>query len=330
MVILDSADNDPVRYWNHFIAAMGNIAPDHFQRSRAWLQSGSLEISETLMVLLLNELDMLKNPVLLILDDFHLIKSEEIHRSLIYLLRYLPDNVHILLLTRDAVPFPLERLKSDRELHEIRREQLCFKQEEIRQLFSIMGAGLLSEPELRELNLLSEGWVGLLCVMAARTLHTPRLNFLDSIHPNQLNVFDYLNEELFMELDSDMKSFMLSTSIVDRMCPELCHALTGRKDAQALLARLEHSNTFVTIVESSESCFRYHQLFREFLQERLKKQAPQKVLILHEKASKWFASVELMDEAIEHSLACTRWDMATVWIKNTCPHPYTQQTYPHA
>ena len=95
------------------------------------------------------------------------------------MIHYLLGSLHIILLTRESVPFPLQRLKINQDLYEIGKEQLCFKEEEIKQLFSIMGAGILTETEMDELNQQTEGWVAALCVIAAQACSTPGLKYPD-------------------------------------------------------------------------------------------------------------------------------------------------------
>ena len=133
--------------------------------------------------------------------------------------------------------FPATTFESQSDLYEIGREQLSFKEEEIKQLFSIMGAGILTETEMDELNQLTEGWVAALCVIASQASSTPGLKYPYAINLSLLQVFDYLNEELLLTMDSEVQTFLLHTSIVDRMCPELCNELTGRNDSRTLLAR---------------------------------------------------------------------------------------------
>jgi LuxR family maltose regulon positive regulatory protein len=316
---LDAADNDPVRYWNHLLSALEQVAPEYLLSTRVWLQTVGLDMSESLMVPLLNELSMLKDPLVLVLDDFHMIKSEDIHQAMAYLIHYLPRSLQIILLTRDSVPLPLQRLKINQDLYEIGREQLCFKEEEIKQLFSILGAGILTETEMDELNQLTEGWVAVLCVIAAQACRTPGLKYLHAINPNLLQVFDYLYEELLLTMDNELQTFLLHTSIVSRMCPELCNELTRRNDSRTLLAQLERSNVFITLIEPSEQWYRYHLLFREFLHDQLKKQFPGEIRILHERAAKWFASKKLMKEAIEHSINGSNWNLAAEWLSENAP-----------
>ena len=287
---LDAADNDPVRYWNHLVYALEQAIPNYFQRSWAWLQSGGSDISDPLLIPLLNEMSMLDDPLVLILDDYHLIQSEDIHRTMSYLIRHLPDNVHIVMLTRGAVPFPLGRLKVNRELLEIGRDELTFKEAECRKLFSVMGADHLSDLEIHELNHLTEGWAAVLCVIASHASITPGFKFLYAINPNLMQVFDYFYEKLLVTIEIELQSFLLRTSILERICPELCEEITGHKDAHMLLTQLERSNAFITQIEPLEQWYRYHLLFREFLHDQLKKQFPEEIRFLHEKAAKWFAS----------------------------------------
>ena len=162
---------------------------------------------------LLNELRMLKEPIVLVLDDFHMIKSESIHRVMAYLIHHLPRSMHIILLTRETVSFPLQHLNINQDLYKIGKEQLCFKEEEIKQLFSIMGAGILTETEMDELNQQTEGWVTAMCVIAAQAWSTPGLKYPHAINLGLLQVFDYLNEELLLTMDSEFQTFLLHTSI---------------------------------------------------------------------------------------------------------------------
>ena len=182
-----------------------------------------------------------------------------------------------------------------------------------------MGVDHLSELEIHELNQLTEGWVAVLCVIAAHASNTPGLKFLYAINPNLMQVFDYFYEKLLVAIEIELQLFLLRTSILERMCPELCEEITGRKDALTVLTQLEHSNAFITLIEPLEQWYRYHLLFREFLHDQLKKQFPEEIRFLHEKAAKWFASKNLMDEAINHAIAGSIWELAAEWIGEYAP-----------
>ena len=121
-----------------------------------------------------------------------------------------------------------------------------------------------------------------------------------------------------MTIEIRLQLFLLRTSILESMCPELCEEITGRNKKHLLLTQLERSNAFITQIEPLEQWYRYHR-GPEFLHDQLKKQFPEEIRFLHEKAAKWFASRQLMDEAINHAIASSLWELAAEWIGEYAP-----------
>ena len=114
---------------------------------------------------------------------------------------------------------------------------------------------------------------------------------------------DYLAEEVLARLPETERTFLFQTSILDRMCSSLCEAVTGNSDSQEILERLEHANLFLNPLDDVRGWYRYHQLFGDVLNQRLRHEHPDLVSGLHRKASAWFEGQGLMFDAISHALA---------------------------
>ena len=300
---LDPGDNDPVGFWRYVVAALQTAVPAAGRDAAAELQSPEPQVERALHSLL-NDLAALPKEVVLVLDDLHLIERRDIHDALGYLIHRLPPRAHLVVATRADPPLPLARLRVRGELVEIRAADLRFTPHEAAgYLNGTMGLELTGD-DVAALEARTEGWIAAL-QLAALSMQgrADPASFIASFAGDDRYVFDYLADEVLARQPEGIRTFLLQTSILDRMTGPLCDAVTGRSDGRATLERLDRGNLFLVALDDQRRWYRYHHLFADVLHTRLLDEAAESVPDLHRRASDWFERNGERTEAILHALA---------------------------
>jgi LuxR family transcriptional regulator, maltose regulon positive regulatory protein len=302
---LDEGDNDPVRFWRYVVGALQRVEPEVGMALQPLLQSNTPVAADVIVTALLNDLASLSSPMILALEDYHLVSSDEIHGGLNFFLNHPPARVHLVITTRSDPPLQLSRHRARREVVEIRTADLRFEYQEVVGLLNAAMHLGLSDPDVRALEARTEGWAAGL-QMAALTLQSrsDRHGFVEAFMGDDRYIADYLVEEVLQRLSPDVQSFLLQTSVLARLSAPLCDAVTGRSDSQAILDELERSNLFILPLDNRREWFRYHRLFAELLRRNLARtQGAAAVRELQVKASRYFESIGNFPEAVEYILA---------------------------
>jgi LuxR family transcriptional regulator, maltose regulon positive regulatory protein len=301
---LDAGDNDPARFWRHATAALNRVSPVDVEKVDALLggmQSTSFEMVVTALV---NELADVAEEVVLVLDDYHLIQAPTVHASVGFLLERLPGCLRLLVASRADPPLPLARLRARGQLVELRETDLRFTLTEAAELLRTVVATELPEASVAVLADRTEGWVaGLQLAALSLQGHTDMDAFVQSFSGSHRYVLDYLAEEVLDRQPEDLRSFLLETSVLERLSGPLCAAVTGRADSQRLLEKTERANLFLVPLDEVRGWWRYHNLFADLLRARLAQDHPDRVTELHRNAAAWSESNGLVDDAIRHALA---------------------------
>jgi ATP/maltotriose-dependent transcriptional regulator MalT len=309
---LDEGDSDPARFWEYFIAALRTLRPGVGEVALAALHSPQPLPAQSVLVPLINELLGGSQDLVLVLDDYQFIKSEDIHSGVSFLLEHMPPRMHLVVATRADPPLPLAHLRGRGMMLEIGADDLRFTLDEAADLLrELRGAELLPE-DVNALNLRTEGWaVGL--KMAALSLGRQEdvPAFIAAFTGSQRYIMDYLIEEVLQKQTTDVQNFLLRTSVLEKLTAPLCDALTGRTDGRNMLQQLERANLFVVPLDEPRSWYRYEHLFAELLRHQLDVVSGKKVVAdLHCQASDWYERSGLFYEAINHSLAAQDWARA--------------------
>ncbi len=308
---LDRGDNDPARFWRYFVTAMDQLQPGSGKTALALLDSPQAPPIEATLTTLLNELVGLPTDAMLVLDDYHPIESPAIHGALTFLIDHLPPRVHLVIATRADPPLALSRLRARGELNEVRASDLRFTSEEAATFLNQVMGLELSAQDIAELEKRTEGWVaGLQMAALAVTGRDDVAGFVAAFTGSNRHVVDYLAEEVLGRQPEELRTFLLRTSVLDRMCAPLCDAVTGHTDGQTTLEHLEHANLFVIPLDDKRRWYRYHHLFADVLRQRLHQGHPDLIPPLHKRASGWFEEDGLVPEAIHHALAAQDWERA--------------------
>ena len=309
---LDRSDDDPVRFWTGIVSSLHQACPSLAEEDLlALLRVQVPDITGQLVPSLVNALAELPERVVLVLDDFHLVAERRCHEQIESLLASLPPPAKIVIISRTIPPLQVARLRAAGEMTEIGARELRFTPGEAAGLIGAVAASPLGESDLEELVERTEGWPAAvyLAALSLRSQPDPGAFVREFIGGNKY-VADYLLEEVVSRQPEHIVRFLTHTAILDRFTAPLCDAVTGRKDAAEILDALERENLFIVALDESRRWFRYHHLFSQALRTRLIAREPKLTPRLHRRASEWFRSQGLPEEAIGHAMAAGDTDMA--------------------
>ncbi len=315
-VSLDEGDNDPVRFWDYFIAALEILQPAIGEKAMALLHSPQPLPIESVLTTLINDLSSVSKNFVLVLDDYHFIKSQNIHAGIAFLLEHLPPHMHLVIATRADPPLPLAHFRGRGTMLEIGADDLRFTLDEAASLLKELKGPGLSAEDVNALNTRTEGWAVGLKMAALSMRHQKDIpGFIAAFTGSQRYIMDYLIEEVLQQQESDVHDFLLKTSVLERLTASSCDAITGRTDSQTMLRDLERANLFVVPLDESREWYRYEHLFAELLRHQLEKASGVKAITeLHRQASRWYQDNGFPDDAINHSLAARDWEKAIALI----------------
>jgi LuxR family transcriptional regulator, maltose regulon positive regulatory protein len=294
---LDETDNDPDQLALYIKAALSRA-------SAGLMSEGESLTLEATVAELVNRLAGDVRPVVLVLDDYHLIESTRVHAALTFLLEHQPPSLHLLLGTRRDPPLPLARLRARGRLLELRAEDLRFTPEEAAGLLRQLVPYNLTAAQVKTLEERTEGWAAALQLAALSLQRSSSADaFIDAFSGSSRFVFDYLAEEVFERQTEQTQLFLLRTAVLERLTGALCEAVTGMSGGDLLLGELFRANLFLSALGEEERWYRYHHLFRDFLRRTLERRSGEEIPVLHRRASEWFAAQGLLDEAVPHAVA---------------------------
>jgi LuxR family maltose regulon positive regulatory protein len=302
-LILDEADNDPLRFWTYLGTALQHIDPQVGTTLLQGLQTPQPPL-EALLTTLINELLTFREQVTLVLEDYHVIHAQSIHQTLSFLLEHLPPQMHLAIATRSDPPLPLARLRVRGELCELRAEDLRFTLEEASTFFHQTIGLALSPEEVALLTERTEGWIAGLQLAALSLQNQEDVHrFVLAFRGSHAFVLDYLAEEVLSRQSLSIQEFLLQTSILTRLNGSLANAVIEREDGKTLLEQVRLSHLFLIPLDQERCWYRYHQLFADLLRVRLEETHPELVPVLYQRAIVWYKQQSLEDEAIQYALA---------------------------
>jgi LuxR family transcriptional regulator, maltose regulon positive regulatory protein len=336
---LDEGDNDPARFLAYLLAALRAVEASFGKGVLSALQSpGVADASaeppvEAVLTTLINEIAAFPGRIVLVLDDHHTIESAPVDDALAFLLERLPPQMHLVIATREDPHLPLARLRARGQLTEIRASDLRFTSSEAAKFLNqAMGLDLSAE-DIAALEKRTEGWITGLHLAALALQGTLSMQgrkdvagFIQSFAGSHRYVLDYLVEEVLEQQPESVQTFLLQTAILDRLTGPLCDAVCfgvteppsipegdavrfgvaetpiAQDNGRATLEMLERANLFIVPLDDDRRWYRYHHLFADLLLQRLLQDQPERVPVLHTRASEWYEQNGLIDEAIEHAL----------------------------
>jgi len=335
---LDQRDNDPYRFLAYVIAALQQIGGATFGsevlddlESQQRVPSSAGPAEQTLsarleeeLIALLNEMDDIDRQFVLILDDYHTIVQHPIHEMVSFFLAHMPPHMHLIIAGRVDPPLALSRLRGRGQMLELRTADLRFDLTEVATFLGQTTGLQLSEKEIAALDARTEGWIVGLQMAALSIRDQDQIGagqFIDALTSSHRYVLDYLADEVLLRQPKRLQAFLLETSVLDRLTAPLCDAvadpypdeqgqdtaaidpaLDSLTDSQEILEYLERANLFVVPLDNRREWYRYHHLFGDLLRKRLTRTQPERLSVLHGRASEWFEDSGLISEAVQHAV----------------------------
>jgi LuxR family maltose regulon positive regulatory protein len=327
---LEQEDSDIIVFLFYLLHGFEQLQPGSVQRTRGLLEQGPEVVKnyELIMGTLINELvEKCKGTIFLILDDYHTITDDSmVHRALDYFIDNLPDTVRVILASRTTPCLPnLSRWRSKQDLFELTRDNLRFTHEEVTSLLTGVYKLILSDEELRNVANHTEGWITgiqLIFQSVGKDRKTVR-ETLNGYLAAQQSLFDYFANEVLIRESLELQNFLKFSSILEVMTPEACKIILGVKNATQLLITLERRNLFVSVVGKDK--YKYHHLFRTFLQGRIVDTTLKKSLNL--KSAQYYRKNGQLENSIQHYLEAESFEQAGKLIVTVVDRMKTQARF---
>jgi LuxR family maltose regulon positive regulatory protein len=289
----DASDQDPAGLLAYLAAA---TAPG--LRLDASADPGA----ESLLTSLVNALQLRAHPLYVFVDNAHLLSPAPL-AALCRFIERGPPTVHFILASRTILEMPLARMRARGELLELGVDDLKLTAAETQHFSTGSGEFVLDDSQLAALRERTEGWItGIRLAILMLKPGTKPQEMLASFTGSRCAVADFFAEEVLAALPRDVCDFLLRSSVLGRLCPSLCNAVTGRENSRQILNFIEQSGLFLAQLDDERNWYRYHPLFAEFLQRRRLDELPGQDAELHLRASRWFWDHQSPAEAIEHAL----------------------------
>jgi LuxR family transcriptional regulator, maltose regulon positive regulatory protein len=302
---LDRGDDDPGRLWWHIACALYRACPgmDGADVLRA-LRAQDPDIDGTVLPMLINALAALPDEVVLVLDDFHLIREQACLEQTASFLVHLPATVQLVVTTRATPALPLARLRAAGDLVEIGMRELRFAPPDAAAFLRQVGGTELGQPDLDQIVQRTEGWpAGLYLAALSLRGHSSPADFVRDFTGDNRFIVDFLAEEVLGRQPPEIRQFLARTSVLGRFCAPLCAAVTGAGDAAGIIEVLERENLFVVPLDETRRWFRYHHLFAQVLHAELVRTEGGLIPELHRRAGAWHRAAGSVGEAVQHALA---------------------------
>jgi len=297
---LDEEDRDPNRFLEYMVDSLDVISQTVGSGLAAMLRGSPPASAETVLTLLVNQLSKIPGKLVLVLDDYHLAASAGVNETLTFFIDHMPAQLHLVVASREEPQIPLGRLRVNEQLAEIRQQDLRFGLEEADEFFNQGGNVSLSKAQVRALETRTEGWIsGLKLAAMSLKMNKDTETFIASFTGSHHFVQDYLIEEVLHQQPDDIQSFLLRTSVLDRLCGPLCDAVLQSHGGEQILQQLDDANLFIVPLDSERRWYRYHHLFSDLLRQRLGQK--ESASPLHRRASQWYESQGIEIEAFHQA-----------------------------
>ena len=315
---LDDWDNDLVQFFAYLVTGIKSIDDNVFEALDQMLDAFSSIGFDSFLRAFINQLHTITTPFILILDDYHVIRNEQIHQVLRTILEHFPPSMQLVLITREDPPFPLAKMRASKRLFELRISKLRFTHEEVKVYFSQQLHLALEEGQLKHLINRTEGWIAGLQMTALSMQGLDNIGvFIEAFAASHYYIMDYLMEEVLERHSPEIKVFLLSTSILEFFSGDLCDDVLQLEagTSSTIIERLVKTNSFIISMDSSHQWYRYHHLFRDLLRQRLEHQSKSELEKLNLRAGLWFESNGHEQEAIHHFIKANAFGNAAALIE---------------
>jgi LuxR family transcriptional regulator, maltose regulon positive regulatory protein len=288
------------KFFRYAVAAIQTSRPQFGGKIDRMLNATDDFSAESISSVFVNEILDVKESVYLFIDDFHLISDPKSSKAVAIILSQPPANLHLIIASRQTLPFDVSRLRMRGLLAEIGVDWLRFDPDEAASFLSLAGHAL-SPSEIQTVVNKTEGWAAGI-QLASISMAQRKSRFFSLISGEHTEIATFLAEDVLSHLPASTVEFMEKTAILSRMNPALCTALTGFPDARAQIDVLDRQSLFLFSLDEKRQWYRYHHLFADFLQRRLRNRDPGLFADLHRKAGDWFAERDLFEEGVAHAI----------------------------
>ncbi len=300
---LEESDDVGPLFWMYVIAALRRILPGLADGADDALRSPDVDPMREVVPSLLNELAAANTPLLLVLDDYHVISEAAIHSSVGYLIDHLPPEMQLAIATRADPQLPLGRLRASGDLLELRAHDLAFSARETGELLNSRFAVDLDNGDVALLRRRTEGWPAAVHLAGLSLRDTEdATEFVGRFAGDDRNVADFLIGEALGSVSDRDREFLLRTSVLDQMTGPLCEEVAGVSGGAAMLDRIDRSGLFLIPLDNQRRWYRYHRLFGDWLRHELRKTDPAMIPTLHLTAARWYSETDALEPAVDHAI----------------------------
>jgi len=316
-VSLEKSDNDLKQFITYVLNALQQAEEDLGQAALEVVENMQEIDLQQILGLLVNDLVELSQPIILVLEDYHLIENEKIDQFIELLLNQAVTKLHLIITTREDPNLPLTRLRVRNQLTEIRAADLSFSLDEAGEFFSEVMGVHMSQKEMELLENRTEGWAaGLQLAALSLKESADKARFVEAFRGTHRHVLDYLIDEVLNGQTDEIREFLQRTSILDQLSSSLCEAVTGQKASGKHLHYLENNNLFLIALDEERTWYRYHALFAELLKNQLMQAEPERVDELHECAADWYENNGFIQKAVEHAFQVSNFNKVFALIES--------------
>jgi LuxR family transcriptional regulator, maltose regulon positive regulatory protein len=323
---LDHTDADPAVFLGYVTNGIKQAVEGFGDVMLSYLQQAADELAqqpERAVDVLLNEvLEKMEQQLIIVLDDYHHLGAETaVHRVVDRLIQYMPDVMHLIIITRDMPPLSVARLRSHNSLAMIDRSELLFTDKETQELFRQVFDLELTPEQLKEYRERTHGWITALQLvrqvaqrqaLSQTEAEGATIDLVEVLRQSERDIFDYFAEEVFADEPEDVRLFLPRLALLERIEASTCHALFPEANCRNMLPALVRRNVFISIAADDRGEeYRLHPLFQSFLRRRLRGEVgKQGVAAEHARFADHFLERGIRDEAMQHLLAAEDYDRA--------------------
>jgi LuxR family maltose regulon positive regulatory protein len=301
-VSADEGDSDPVRFWSHLIAGLQAVHPRAGATSLEALRAGPAAVENVVLPLLVEELSDAPESILVV-DDWHRVRSTVCDESMRLLVEQAPANVQIVLSSRSDPNLPVGRWRAHADLSEVRATDLTLSHVDAASLLRSANVDLVPE-DVARLTARTEGWAaGLsLASILLQQEQDPHAFVLDFAGDSR-HLLEYVSDDVLASVSEEMRWFLLHASVLDEVSGDACDAVLDTHGSAAMLAEIERMNLFLVPLDRHGERYRFHQMFSDVLRRELARTSPEALAEIHSRASAWYEAQGDTETAVGHAIA---------------------------
>ncbi len=316
-ISLDSKDDNIGVFWRYVAIALENIENGLCQETEYVFSSQEMLKANIHINLLIDKLSAVKFDFLLVMDDLHYVTDNAILEGLSYLIDYMPEKMHLIIISRNVPQLNPAKHKLKWQIQHLNEKDLRFNEDEIVLFYQARGI-LLDDEDLRTVQDYTEGWAaGLVAVAMSAGDGGKKDDVLAGLKESNKDIGQYLNNEVISTWSDERRNFVIKTSILETLFAGICNAVTGEDNAQRMLMEIYDANGFLIALDNQKQEYRYHHLFKSFLHELLLKTSPDELRQLHANAGFWFKEQGMLPESVCHFIDGGLYDEALELTENS-------------